>query len=83
MSNKLSIILVGRGWTGKKLYNELKQRDHNVSLVSHTELMNDSVFDNKYDLLKFYKKPIFTSNAYDEYKKFIEDFELKFKVMIS
>jgi hypothetical protein len=41
------------------------------------------LFDNKCDLLKFYKKPIFTDNAYDEYKKFIEDFETKFKDSIN
>jgi hypothetical protein len=40
------------------------------------------LFDNRCDLLKFYSKPIFTSNAYDEYKKFIEDFEMKIKVMV-
>lgn len=49
MSNKLSIMVVGRGWTGKKLYNELNQRGHKVSLVSHTDLMNESVFNDKYD----------------------------------
>jgi hypothetical protein len=42
-----------------------------------------NLFDNKYDLLKFYSKPIFTDNAYEEYKKFIEDFEEKIKLSIS
>lgn len=49
MSDKLSILVVGRGWTGNKLFNELKKRNHNVYLVSHGDLTKDSIFDNKYD----------------------------------
>lgn len=49
MSEKLSILVVGRGWTGYKMFHELNKRNHIVSLVSHKALMDDSIFDNKYD----------------------------------
>lgn len=32
----MNILLVGRGWTGNKMYNELIKRGHVVNFVSHT-----------------------------------------------
>jgi dTDP-4-dehydrorhamnose reductase len=31
----MKILVIGRGWVGNKVYNELKQRNHSVQITSH------------------------------------------------
>jgi hypothetical protein len=40
------------------------------------------LYDNKCDLLKFYRKPIFNPGAIDEYTRFVEEFKNKFKSLL-
>lgn len=37
----LKILVVGRGWTGKKVYNELINRNHIVTVCSHTDAIDE------------------------------------------
>lgn len=46
----MNILVIGRGWTGKKMIHELSKRGHNVSDCSHTEVFsvlnkNDQFFE--------------------------------------
>ena len=41
------------------------------------------LFSNKYDLKKFYSRPIFNPGAMDVYTGFVEEFESKFRSLIS
>lgn len=44
---RMKILVVGRGWTGKKVYNELLSRSHEVTLCSHSDVF--SMLVNRYD----------------------------------
>jgi len=44
----MRILVVGRGWTGKKVFNELMNRGHIVTVCSHKEALHearDGVYD--------------------------------------
>lgn len=40
----MNFLVIGTGWVGKKIYNELLKRGHNVNIDSHNSLINS-----KYD----------------------------------
>jgi len=44
----LKLLVVGRGWTGKKVFNELVRRDHVVTYCSHHSAISE-IRNNKYD----------------------------------
>jgi len=44
----MNILVVGRGWTGNKVFNELVKRDHVVTFASHEnaiQAINDNLYD--------------------------------------
>jgi len=44
----MKLLVVGRGWTGKKVFQQLQQRNHTVELVSHQQVF-DAIANNTYD----------------------------------
>jgi nucleoside-diphosphate-sugar epimerase len=36
----MKILVVGRGWTGNKVYKELNRRGHSCEIISHNEIKN-------------------------------------------
>jgi nucleoside-diphosphate-sugar epimerase len=45
----MRILVVGRGWTGKKMYYALAMRNHIVTVCSHYEAINEVISHTKYD----------------------------------
>lgn len=46
--NNMKILIVGRGWTGKKMMEELMRRDHIVTMCPHNVALNE-VSNRPYD----------------------------------
>lgn len=69
----------------EKIFNVERVIQVNELSPNSMKILNKKIrklFDNKYDLKKFYCKPIFNTGAINEYTKFIEEFKNKFKSLL-
>ncbi len=49
----MNILVVGRGWTGKKVIEELRNRGHIITITSHKAAL-DVLIQDKFDSLYQY-----------------------------
>lgn len=49
----IKILVVGHGWTGKKVFAELQQRGVNTAIVSHDEIFDPCYGTEYYKILKY------------------------------